>query len=127
MQGIGSDVYQGEVKMKLTKINIENFRSFKEEEIHFDDYTCLVGPNGSGKSAVLMALNVFFRNEGFYRLTEEDFHHKNTNKPIKITLTFEKLSEDAKNDFEAYYRQEQLIIIAKAEAIEPMIFSFFFR
>jgi len=48
--------------MKLTELKIENFRSFKNETIHLDDYTCLVGPNGTGKSAVLMALNVFFRN-----------------------------------------------------------------
>ena len=46
--------------MKLTEIKIKNFRSFKDENIPLEDYTCLVGPNGTGKSAVLMALNVFF-------------------------------------------------------------------
>lgn len=35
--------------MKLSKLRIENFRSFKDETIHFDDYTCLVGANGAGK------------------------------------------------------------------------------
>ena len=29
--------------MKLRKLRIENFRSFKDETICFDDYTCLVG------------------------------------------------------------------------------------
>ena len=30
--------------MKLKRLRIENFRSFKDETICFDDYTCLVGP-----------------------------------------------------------------------------------
>jgi predicted ATP-dependent endonuclease of OLD family len=107
-------------KMRLSKIRIENFRSFYDETIVLDDYTCLVGPNGSGKSTVLTALNVFFRNNestttNVYELSEEDFHHKNTNIPIRITLTFEDLSEEAIKDFKAYYRQRQLIFFAQAE------------
>ena len=47
--------------MKLTTLRIENFRSFKDETIHFDDYTCLVGPNGAGKSTVLTALSLYGR------------------------------------------------------------------
>lgn len=48
--------------MRLTEIKIKNFRSFEDETIAVDDYTCFVGPNGTGKSTVLQALNVFFRN-----------------------------------------------------------------
>ena len=89
--------------MNLTEVRIENFRSFKDETILFDDYNCLVGPNGSGKSAILMALNVFFRenastNTNVLELGEEDFHHRDTKKPIKITLTFEFLSKEAQKD-----------------------------
>lgn len=66
--------------MRLREIRIQNFRSFKDETIHLDDYTCLVGPNGAGKSTVLQALNVFFRNTAvsavnLHVLSEEDFHH----------------------------------------------------
>ena len=105
--------------MKLSKLRIENFRSFKDETIYFDDYTCLVGANGTGKSAVLTALNVFFRNNAstatnVLTLSEEDFHHKSTGKPVKITLTFVDLSEEAKKDFKHYFRQEELTIFAKA-------------
>jgi len=45
--------------MKIESVRIENFRSFKDETIRFDNYTCFVGANGSGKSTVLNALNVF--------------------------------------------------------------------
>jgi predicted ATP-dependent endonuclease of OLD family len=105
--------------MKLSKLRIENFRSFKDETIYFDDYICLVGANGTGKSAVLTALNVFFRNNAstatnVLTLSEEDFHHKSTDKPVKITLTFVDLSEEAKKDFKHYFRQEELTIFAKA-------------
>ena len=106
--------------MKLRKLRIENFRSFKDETIVFDDYTCLVGPNGAGKSAVLTALNVFFRNTAsaatnMSTLSEEDFHHRNTAVPIKITLTFEELSEAAQNDLQLYVRHGKLTVFANAE------------
>jgi len=114
--------------MKLTEIKIQNFRSFKDETIPLDDYTCLVGPNGSGKSAVLMALNVFFRNNDstvtdVVNLTKEDFHHENVQEPVRITLTFEDLpneddlsvSQEAKDLLKLYARQEKLVLFAKAE------------
>lgn len=105
--------------MKITSIKIQNFRSFEEEEIYFDDCTCFVGPNGSGKSAILCALNVLFRNTeaptDVFNLQEEDFHYKNTKDPIKITVNFEDLSTEAKQDLKGYVRQDKLVISAKAE------------
>ncbi len=112
--------------MKLTEIRIQNFRSFKDETIPLDDYTCLVGPNGTGKSAVLMALNVFFRDNDstvtdVLNLTKEDFHHENVQKPVRITLTFEELpdekyvSENARNLLELYARHGKLVLFAEAK------------
>ena len=105
--------------MRLTTLQIQNYRSFKEETIYIDNYTCLVGNNGAGKSTVLSALNIFFREKSsttdVEHLSEEDFHNKDTSKPIKITATFEELSDAAKNDFAHYLRQDKLIISAKAE------------
>ena len=106
--------------MLLTEIKIKNFRSFKEETIVLDSYTALVGPNGSGKSTVLQALNVFFRNTSatsvdLLKLSDEDFHLKNTENPIEIRLKFEKLSPEAQKDFKAYFRNDMLIISAIAK------------
>lgn len=105
--------------MRLRTLRIQNFRSFKDETITFDNYTCFVGSNGAGKSAILTALNVFFRNNAstatdVQKLTSEDFHHKNTADPIRITLTFHELSKEAQEDFKHYYRQGQLTIFSKA-------------
>ncbi len=105
--------------MKISSIRIENFRSFKDETIPFNNYTCLVGPNGAGKSNVLTALNVFFRESDglpidLHQLDQEDFHCKDTEKPIKITIIFTNLSQEAKKDFSDYVRQDQLIVSAIA-------------
>ncbi len=106
--------------MKIESVRIENFRSFKDETIKLDNYTCLVGANGSGKSTVLNALNVFFRQykdskTDLSKLTSEDFHHKNTGNPVKITVTFTDLSEAAKEDLSDYVRQDKLIVSSVAK------------
>jgi putative ATP-dependent endonuclease of OLD family len=105
--------------MKIESVRIKNFRAFSDVTIPFNNYTCLVGPNGSGKSTVLCALNVFFRETAnattnLSRLDREDFHKKNTDAPIEITLTFIDLSPEAKSDFSNYYRQGKVIVSAVA-------------
>ena len=105
--------------MKITSVRIRNFRSFKDETVPFNNYTCLVGPNGSGKSTILCALNVFFRetentSTDLGQLDREDFHQKNVTEPIEITVTFEDLSPAAQEDFADYYRQGKLIVSAVA-------------
>lgn len=101
-------------------MRIENFRSFKDETISFNDYSCLVGANGAGKSTVLTALNVFFRESedsptNLRELGIEDFHRKNVRSPVRITVTFTDLSDEAKDDFANYVRQDRLVVSAQAE------------
>lgn len=105
--------------MKIESLRIENFRAFKDETIDFDDYTSFVGPNGVGKSTVFHALNLFFRQSkdsqtDLLKLSSNDFHHSNTSKPIKITVTFSSLSDQAKEDLADYVRQDKLIVTAIA-------------
>jgi len=106
--------------MKIESIRIENFRSFKDETIYFDDYICFVGANGCGKSTVLNALNIFFRQNkdcmtDLCKLSIEDFHHKIIDNPIKITVTFTNLSNEAKKDLSDYVRQDKLIVSSIAK------------
>lgn len=105
--------------MRLEKIRIQNFRSFRDETVEFDPYTCLVGPNGAGKSTILTALNVFFRNSAststnVIDLCSEDFHHGNTKLPVRITLTFKDLSPQAQEELKHYFRQDRLVVSAQA-------------
>jgi putative ATP-dependent endonuclease of the OLD family len=105
--------------MKIESVSIENFRGFNDQNIRLGDYTCLVGRNGSGKSTVLYALNVFFRQfkdtaTDLSRLCADDFHHKHTDAPIRITVTFCDLNNAAKLDLADYVRQDKLIVTAEA-------------
>ena len=106
--------------MKIESLRIKNFRSFKDALIKFDNYTCFVGANGSGKSTILNALNVFFRQykdskTDLSKLTIEDFHHKNTENPVHITVTFTDLSDAAKKELSDYVRQDKLIVSSVAK------------
>lgn len=105
--------------MKIASVRIENFRSFKDETVPLNNYACLVGPNGAGKSTVLTALNAFFRESDglptdLSQLDEEDYHCRETDNPIRITVTFTELSDEAKEDFADYVRQDQLVVSAVA-------------
>lgn len=104
--------------MKISSIRIEGFRGFKDETITLNPYSCFVGPNGSGKSTILAALNVFFqesqRHADAARLAEEDYFGKDTNNPVRITLTFVDLNEDAQHDLADYFRQGELTVTAEA-------------
>ena len=61
-------------KVKLKKIKLENFKSYKEFDVDFTDNDGNIlpsfgffGPNGSGKSTIIMAIGVLFENfEGRY-------------------------------------------------------------
>jgi putative ATP-dependent endonuclease of OLD family len=106
--------------MKIESLRIENLRAFRDCTISLDDYTCLVGPNGSGESTVLCALNIFFRETkdsqtDLLHLQEEDFYRKDISLPIKITVTFKELNQEAQEDFKNYYRQGTLVISAVAQ------------
>jgi putative ATP-dependent endonuclease of the OLD family len=105
--------------MRINNLRIENFRGFKDETVSLDRYCCFVGANGAGKSTVLAALNVFFRQyrdskTDLSKLSVEDFHHKNVDQPIRITVTFTDLSEQASKDLADYARQHTLIVSAVA-------------
>ncbi|MFP3209257.1 MAG: AAA family ATPase [Nitrososphaeria archaeon] len=44
--------------MRITKLRLENFLSFKKEKLELGDLTIMVGPNGAGKTNALRALRL---------------------------------------------------------------------
>lgn len=105
--------------MKITRIRLQHFRAFEDQDFSVGEYACFVGANGAGKSTVLAALNVFFREQGApgfdpLRLTREDFHQGDTSRPIQITLHFGGLSDAARRVFADYVRHGELIVTAAA-------------
>lgn len=76
--------------MKIKKITIKNFRSFKNSTtIEFEEnYTTLVGKNRTGKTSILEAINLA---TSFYfvenNIKPDDFHNDNEN--IEIMIEFD--------------------------------------
>lgn len=106
--------------MKIKKLRIENFRSFSDQEFELNRYTCFVGPNGAGKSTVLCALNVFFEEQDSSatdtsKLCDEDFFARQTDNPIRVTVTFDDLNDEAKAELSDYVRQDELVVTAEAQ------------
>lgn len=101
--------------MKIASIHIRNFRAIADQTIDLGAYTCFVGANGAGKSTILEALNLFF-SEGQWTsgaskgVTAQDFHLGRTGEPIRITVIFDDLSEEAAAALSHYVRQEQLAV-----------------
>lgn len=82
--------------MKIVKVKLENFRSYKEEVIvDFNDLTVFVGKNDIGKSTILEALDIFFNEgRGVVKIDKEDINKQakeEGNNEIKITVVFENL------------------------------------
>lgn len=105
--------------MRIKSIRIQNFRSFQDETINLNRYSCLVGPNGAGKSAILAALAIFFQDKAssptnVTNLIDEDYYRKNTATPIHITITFDDLNDEAKTELSDYFRQDELVVTAEA-------------
>ena len=105
--------------MKIQTIRIQNFRSFRDETIALNRYSCFAGPNGCGKSTVLCALNIFFREQAssatdVAELESEDYFGQKTAEPVRITVTFDELGDKAQAELSAYCRNGQLIVTAEA-------------
>lgn len=82
--------------MKIKKVKIKNFRSYKDEvEIEFGSLTAFVGKNDIGKSTVLEALDIFFNEgKGVVKLDKDDINKQSLaegNTEIFISICFEEL------------------------------------
>ena len=79
--------------MKIEKLILSNFRSYKEEiSIEFDDLNVFVGKNDIGKSTILEALDIFFNeNKGVIKIDKDDVNKQakeEGNVEIKIGVVF---------------------------------------
>ena len=89
-------------------MNVQNFRSIRDETLNFDNLTALVGSNGSGKSSLLRVLELF--HIGKLQVTEDDYYNKDTTKEIVIAITFNQLCDEAKTRFSSYTYNEELVV-----------------
>ena len=80
------------VPMRITRLQIERFRSIKSLDFQVPQICALVGPNNAGKSNILEAIRrVLIADYGPRASTfaETDVHRRNADDDIEICLTFD--------------------------------------
>ncbi|MBI2612812.1 ATP-dependent endonuclease [Candidatus Kaiserbacteria bacterium] len=108
--------------MKITRLLIKNFKSFKSERIDFRGLMAFIGENNAGKSNVLKALDLFFKDTK--KLDEEYFN--NSAEHIVIQVWFNNLNDDAKETFKKYLLDDNETVVLRKEYSfhdEDMTFS----
>jgi putative ATP-dependent endonuclease of the OLD family len=94
--------------MIIKTVQVRNFRSLLNAEIHCDGLTALVGRNGAGKSSFLKAIDLFYQLNP--RLSPEDFYNRNVTSPIEITVTFTALDAEELERFKSYIQNDELSV-----------------
>ena len=92
--------------MYISKIQINNFRNFKNKEIIFNDgVNVIIGHNNAGKSNLIKAISLVIDSQKIKRLEVDDFNKSTTieelktNSPkISISLTLNKGKEEEPDD-----------------------------
>jgi putative ATP-dependent endonuclease of OLD family len=73
--------------LKVSKLEIENFRGIAKGTILFDDHTVIIGTNNSGKSTIIDALALVLGRDRMVRqLTEHDFYGSNPSPAERIRI-----------------------------------------
>ncbi|MFC4634645.1 ATP-dependent endonuclease [Dokdonia ponticola] len=92
--------------MYISKIDINNFRNFKEKRIEFNDgVNVIIGHNNAGKTNLIKALSLVIDNERPKRLNTDDFNKNVTLDELKaiapkisISVTITKGREETPDD-----------------------------
>ena len=91
------------VHLKLRRLSIRNFRSFKNVSLSLDAMHALVGANNSGKSTVLLALDFLF-NPSTKKVNKESFFNRDGSLRIEVEAAFDGLSTDEAVQLAPYLR-----------------------
>lgn len=92
--------------MYISKIQITNFRNFKEKEIEFNDgVNVIIGHNNAGKTNLIKAMSLVIDSQKPKRLEVDDFNKnltlselKNSPPKISIAITIKKGKEQEPDD-----------------------------
>src|SRR3989338_8743572 len=97
--------------MKISRVFIKNFKSFKSERIDFLDLMAFIGENNAGKSNVLKALDLFFSDT---KKLDAHFFNDCGEKTI-IQVWFRDLNAEAKTTFGKYLLEDGETVIIRKE------------
>ena len=96
--------------MRISQLEIKNFRAIEYFSGNIDDLTVFIGPNGGGKSSILHAINWLF--DGKVRDDDDFFKHpaNGVADEMSVTITFEGLTPSDRQAFGKYARGEQMVL-----------------
>ena len=98
--------------MRLESIRVQNYRSIRDATLELDALTVLVGANGAGKSSFVKALELFW--SGRPTVAAEDYHDRNVEEPIKITLAFGDVSKAEQGALDGPYSPDGRLVVERA-------------
>lgn len=109
---------------RLKRIQIKNFRSCKDVDLHLNAYTPLVGYNNAGKSNIIQAIIWLLAPTG--GMCCDDFCGNDTSKPVEVTgelhdITDEilnKLQEKHREKIKKYISEGGVLVIKRVQATE---------
>ena len=109
--------------MKLTNLEIKNFRGIKHTSVFFPQDSriiCLIGAGDSGKSTLLAAIEWALWPSWSLVATDTDFYNCDTSVPIEITVSITELPESLKKEdkFGLYLRD--FVKVCLGEDDEPI-------
>lgn len=96
--------------MRISQLEIKNFRAIEYFSGNIDGLTVFIGPNGGGKSSILHAINWLF--DGKVRDDDDFFKHpaNGVADEMSVTITFEGLTPSDRQAFGKYARGEQMVL-----------------
>lgn len=92
--------------MRISYVNIYNYRAIRDSSISLSPFVCIVGENNAGKSTVLLALSLFFSGT---KLSPSEFH--DPSKPIRIEVQFEEVTDGDLNRLPEEHREKTADLI----------------
>lgn len=90
--------------MNLAEFTVKNYKSLREVEVGFGNYTALIGENGSGKTSILEALYLFFKDFSIVGgepspILKETTSWHNKNRPLEFIAKIILEEEECKEIF----------------------------
>ncbi len=74
--------------MRISKINIKNFRSIQEAEFDCSEFNIFVGQNNSGKTNLFEAIEWFFKGLSKGKSITDLYLNKGNSKEISVEVLF---------------------------------------
>lgn len=96
--------------MKISSVEISNFKSIDNLRVDFTNFNVFVGKNGTGKSSIIRAIDWLIRG---YELTSDDVFilgNENPNSRVEVKVHFDELTKAEIDRFEKYGVSGNLIV-----------------